>query len=89
MHTWLNTQAEGWWRLEFDRMGIPYTYISTQVVSRDADLRSKYTCRAVPARCNDTLTISRKRRVEYAFITLERGQKLFATSPADRYPGFG
>ncbi len=42
MHTWLNTQAEGWWRLEFDRMGIPYTYISTQVVSKDADLRSKY-----------------------------------------------
>ncbi len=42
MHTWLNTQAEGWWRLEFDRLGIPYTYISTQVVSRDADLRSKY-----------------------------------------------
>src|SRR5580698_10082641 len=30
MHTWLNTQAEGWWRLEFDRLGVPYTYISTQ-----------------------------------------------------------
>jgi hypothetical protein len=42
MHTWLNTQAEGWWRLEFDRLKIPFTYISTQVVSRDAGLRSKY-----------------------------------------------
>jgi hypothetical protein len=42
MHTWMNTQAEGWWRLEFDRLKIPYTYISTQTVSKDADLRSKY-----------------------------------------------
>ena len=42
MHTWLNTQAEGWWRLEFDRLKIPFTYISTQTVSKDADLRSKY-----------------------------------------------
>ena len=42
MHTWMNTQAEGWWRLEFDRLKVPYTYISTQVVSKDADLRSKY-----------------------------------------------
>jgi hypothetical protein len=42
MHTWLNTQAEGWWRLEFDRLKIPYTYFSTQAVSKDADLRSKY-----------------------------------------------
>ena len=42
MHTWLSTQAEGWWRLEFDRLKIPYAYISTQTVSKDADLRSKY-----------------------------------------------
>ncbi len=42
MHTWLSTQAEGWWRLEFDRLKIPYEYISTQTVSKTADLRSKY-----------------------------------------------
>jgi hypothetical protein len=42
MHTWLNTQAEGWWRLEFDRLKVPYTYINTQTVSRDAGLRAKY-----------------------------------------------
>ena len=35
MHTWLSTQAEGWWRLEFDRLKIPYDYISTQTVSQD------------------------------------------------------
>jgi len=42
MHTWLGTQAEGWWRVEFDRMKIPYAYISTQTVSAANDLRSKY-----------------------------------------------
>ncbi|HEY1337928.1 MAG TPA: M14 family zinc carboxypeptidase [Bryobacteraceae bacterium] len=42
MHTWLGTQAEGWWRLEFDRLKIPFDYISTQTVSRTPDLRSKY-----------------------------------------------
>jgi hypothetical protein len=42
IHTWLNTQDEGWWRMEFDRLKIPYDYISTQVVAREADLRSKW-----------------------------------------------
>lgn len=42
MHTWLGTQNEGWWRLEFDRLKIPYDYISTQDVSADGDLNSKY-----------------------------------------------
>jgi hypothetical protein len=42
MHTWLSTQAEGWWREALDNMQIPYSYISTQTVAHDADLRSKY-----------------------------------------------
>ncbi|HRP73395.1 MAG TPA: M14 family zinc carboxypeptidase [Luteimonas sp.] len=42
MHTWLSTQTEGWWRMELDRMGIPYAYISTQDISRDPGLRAKY-----------------------------------------------
>jgi hypothetical protein len=42
MHTWLATQSEGWWRVEFDRLKVPYKYISTQTVSKDSDLRSKY-----------------------------------------------
>lgn len=42
MHTWLSTQDEGWWRLEFDRHKIPFDYISTQDVSADSDLNSKY-----------------------------------------------
>jgi hypothetical protein len=42
MHTWQSTQAEGWWRLEFDRLNVPYEYISTQTVAKAGDLRSKY-----------------------------------------------
>jgi hypothetical protein len=41
MHTWLSTQSEGWWRLEFDRHNIPYDYISTQTAAK-LDLRTKY-----------------------------------------------
>jgi hypothetical protein len=42
MHTWYSTQAEGWWRVEFDRLKLPYDYISTQTVAANGDLRSKY-----------------------------------------------
>ena len=42
LHTWLSTQGEGWWRLALDQMEIPYSYISTQQVAREDDLRSKY-----------------------------------------------
>jgi hypothetical protein len=34
MHSWLETQNEGWVRFAFDQMGIPYTYISDQQISK-------------------------------------------------------
>ncbi len=42
MHTWLFTQTEGWWRIAFDNLHVPYEYISTQTVAQESDLRSKY-----------------------------------------------
>jgi hypothetical protein len=42
MHTWLTTQDEGWFRVGFDQLQVPFTYISTQDVSRDPNLKSKY-----------------------------------------------
>ena len=42
MHTWLDTQPEGWWRIALDNLHVPYTYISTQTVAAESDLRSKY-----------------------------------------------
>ncbi len=46
LHTWYSAQSDGWWRLEFDRLKVPYQYVSTQTVaatpSGAGDLRSKY-----------------------------------------------
>jgi len=42
MHTWLNTQDEGWYRLGLDQNQVPFAYISTQDVSKDPNLKSKY-----------------------------------------------
>ena len=42
VHTWVNTQDEGWYRIEFDRLGIPYDYISDHVIRDTASLREKW-----------------------------------------------
>jgi hypothetical protein len=42
MHTWLDTQTEGWWRMALDQLGVHYDYISTQDAARTSDLRAKY-----------------------------------------------
>jgi hypothetical protein len=42
VHTWINTQNEGWYRIELDRLGIPYDYISDQDVGRTGNLREKW-----------------------------------------------
>jgi hypothetical protein len=42
VHTWTNTQNEGWFRVAFDRLQIPYDYISDIKLGTIADLRAKY-----------------------------------------------
>ncbi len=42
LHTWLSTQTEGWWRQAFDNAQVPYSYISTQQITNDANLNAKY-----------------------------------------------
>jgi len=42
VHTWTNTQNEGWFRIEFDRLQIPYSYISDHVIRDTPNLREKY-----------------------------------------------
>jgi zinc carboxypeptidase len=42
LHTWLETQTEGWWRMALDQLGVKYDYISTQDIARIRDLRTKY-----------------------------------------------
>jgi hypothetical protein len=41
LHSWANTQDEGWWRAAFDRYGIPYTYFA-DIKVREGGLRGKY-----------------------------------------------
>jgi hypothetical protein len=42
VHTWTNTQNEGWFRVAFDRLQIPYDYISDQKLRETANLRDKW-----------------------------------------------
>jgi hypothetical protein len=42
IHTWISTQAEGWWRLALDELQIPYDYMSTQAIAKIQDLNAKY-----------------------------------------------
>jgi hypothetical protein len=42
LHTWTNTQNDGWFRIEFDRFGIPYKYISVHEIRDTLNLRDKY-----------------------------------------------
>ena len=42
MHTWLTTQDEGWYRVGFDQLQVPFAYISTQDVAKEPNLKSKY-----------------------------------------------
>src|SRR5687768_12735560 len=42
VHTWTNTQNEGWFRIEFDRLQIPYSYISDHVIRNTPNLREKF-----------------------------------------------
>ncbi|HZH90533.1 MAG TPA: M14 family zinc carboxypeptidase [Pyrinomonadaceae bacterium] len=42
LHTWQNTQNEGWYRIEFDRLRIPYSYISEHTVRDTPNLRERF-----------------------------------------------
>ncbi len=42
LHTWTNTQNDGWFRIEFDRLQVPYSYISDQVIRDTPNLKEKF-----------------------------------------------
>jgi hypothetical protein len=42
VHTWVNTQNEGWYRLALDEMKVPYTYISDQSLRTMPNLRNTF-----------------------------------------------
>ena len=42
LHTWVNTQDDGWFRLALDECEVPYSYISDQDIRGTPDLKAKY-----------------------------------------------
>ena len=42
LHTWTNTQTEGWWRQALDTYGVPYDYIDPKAIASTPNLRAKY-----------------------------------------------
>ncbi len=42
VHTWINTQDEGWFRIALDKLSVPYTYISDQNLRKLDDYRSRF-----------------------------------------------
>jgi hypothetical protein len=57
LHTWTNTQPEGWFRLALDEMKVPYAYISDQVVRNTPDLKEKYDVIIFPPAGNNISTL--------------------------------
>ena len=49
LHTWLETQNEGWVRFAFDQMGIPYTVLADQSLAKPGAL-DRFNVIVVPAR---------------------------------------
>jgi hypothetical protein len=55
VHSWLDTQDEGWWRQTLDFAEVPYTYISVQDVAKEPDLSAKYDVLLLPP-CDASVT---------------------------------
>lgn len=48
VHTWNSTQDEGWYRLAFDYLKIPYTYKSLHEIRNNSNLKAKYDAIILP-----------------------------------------
>lgn len=42
IHTWTSTQDEGWFRIAFDQLKVPFKYTSVHEIRDTPDLRAKY-----------------------------------------------
>jgi hypothetical protein len=48
MHAWQSTQADGWFRISMDQLGIPYTYIADTQIRETPNLRGQFDVLIVP-----------------------------------------
>jgi hypothetical protein len=56
VHSWLNTQNEGWVRYAFDVLGIPYTYLSVQQL-KDRALIDRFNVLVLPFVSNNAQAV--------------------------------
>lgn len=42
IHNWINTQNDGWYRVAFEELKIPYTYVADTVLRESRNLREKF-----------------------------------------------
>ncbi|HVR72615.1 MAG TPA: M14 family zinc carboxypeptidase [Vicinamibacteria bacterium] len=80
VHDWINTQNEGWWRIAFDRYGVPYDYISVHDVRGTADLRARWDVILYPP--IGTASVARQ-------INGIQTADAIPWTPSERYPNLG
>ena len=56
LHTWMNTQDEGWLRVGLDEYGIPYDYVSVHHVRDNPRLRDSYDVIVMGQQRGDAMT---------------------------------
>ena len=79
VHDWMSTQDEGWWRIAFDRCGVPYDYVSVHVIARMPDLRSRW----------DVLVLAPIRSSLPRFINGIQTADAIPWKPSEKYPNLG
>ncbi len=79
VHDWIFTQDDGWWRIAFDRCGVPYEYISVHTVARTPDLRSRW----------DVLVLTPQRTSLQRFIHGIQTADVIPWKATTEYPNLG
>lgn len=64
VHTWTNTQDEGWLRVGLDEYGVPYDYISVHEVRDNPDLRRDYDVLVMGQQRGDAMSLVRGLRAD-------------------------
>jgi hypothetical protein len=80
VHDWINTQNEGWWRIVFDRYGVPYDYVSVHEIRKTAELRSRFDVIIHPPTSGAPLTRQ---------INGIQTKDAIPWTPSEKYPNLG
>jgi hypothetical protein len=79
VHDWLSTQDEGWWRIAFDRCGVPYDYVSVHALRKEPDLRARW----------DVIVLGPTRASLPRFINGLQTADAIPWAPSEKYPNLG